>query len=64
MAAGIGVFFVDGGGEHADGAKEELAIFLGGLLEARDVLSMSSAMWLKVSASSLISAAPRTCTRS
>ena len=32
MAAGVRIFFVDGGGEHADGAKEEVAVFLGGLL--------------------------------
>ena len=38
MAAGVGILFVDGGGEHADRAQEELAIFFGGLLEAFDVL--------------------------
>src|SRR5277367_6036218 len=36
MAAGVGVFFFDGGGEHADGAKEEVAVFLGSLLQAGD----------------------------
>ncbi len=38
VAAGVGILFVDGGGEHADGAEEEFAIFLGGLLQALDVL--------------------------
>ena len=37
MAASVGVLFVDGGGEHADGAEEQLAIFRGGLLQALDV---------------------------
>src|ERR1700751_534987 len=36
MAAGVGVFFVDGGGEHTNGAKEELVIFGGSLLEPID----------------------------
>ena len=34
MAARVGILFVDGRGEHADGAEEELAVFLGGLLAA------------------------------
>ena len=38
MTTSVGILFVDGGGEHADGAEEQLAIFGGGLLEALDVL--------------------------
>ena len=38
MTTGIGILFVNGGGEHADGAQEQLAIFGGGLLQALDVL--------------------------
>ncbi len=38
MASGVGILFVNGRGEHADGAQEELAIFFGGLLQAFDVL--------------------------
>ncbi len=37
MAARVGILFVDGGGEHADGAKEEFAVFLGGLLQLGDI---------------------------
>ncbi len=32
MAARVRVFFVDSGGEHANRAQEQVAIFLGGLL--------------------------------
>ena len=38
MAAGVRIFFVDGGGEHADGAKKQLAILGGGLLQGLHVL--------------------------
>ena len=37
MAARVGIFFVDGRGEHTNGAQEELAVFLGGLLQTRDI---------------------------
>src|SRR6267154_122491 len=37
VTARVGILFVDGGGEHADGAEEEVAIFGGGLLQAFDV---------------------------
>ena len=37
VTARVGILFVDGGGEHADGAEEEIAIFGGGLLQAFDV---------------------------
>ena len=59
-----GILFVDGGGEHADRAEEELAVLLGGLFQSWTMnSSMSPAMLLKVSASSLISAAPCTGVR-
>src|SRR5208283_5366978 len=38
VTPGIGVLFVDGGREHADGADEQLAVLLRGFLEALDVL--------------------------
>ena len=38
MASRVRILFVDGGGEHADGAEEQLAIFFGGLLQPLDVL--------------------------
>ena len=38
VTTGVGILFVDGRGEHADGAEEQLAIFRGGLLQAFDVL--------------------------
>ena len=38
VTAGVRILFVDGGGEHADGADEQFAIFFGGFLEALDVL--------------------------
>ena len=38
VTARVRILFVDGGGEHADGAEEQLAIFVGGLLQAFDVL--------------------------
>src|SRR5712692_4096384 len=34
----VGILFIDGRGEHADRADEELAIFLRGFLQALDVL--------------------------
>ncbi len=37
VTASVRVLFVDGRGEHADGADEQLAIFLGGFLQALDV---------------------------
>ena len=38
MTSGVGILFVDGRGEHAYGAQEQIAIFGGGLLQALDVL--------------------------
>src|SRR5579864_6850488 len=37
MTTRVGILFVDGGGEHADRAEEEVAILGGGLLQAFDV---------------------------
>ena len=37
VTAGVGILFVDGRGEHADGAQKQLAVFLGGELQALDV---------------------------
>src|ERR1700677_4605980 len=38
MASRVGILFVNRGGEHADGAQEQVAIFSGGLFQALDVL--------------------------
>ena len=55
----IRIFFVDGRGEHADGAQETGRDFPAAACFSRAMkLSMSSAMLLNVWASSLISAAP------
>ena len=37
MTTGIGILFVDGCGQHSNGAEEQLAILFGGLLQAVDV---------------------------
>ena len=38
VTASVRILFVDGRGKHADGAEEQLAIFLGGFFQALDVL--------------------------
>ena len=36
MAASVGIFFVDGSGEHLDGTHEQLAVFVSGAFQVFD----------------------------